>query len=131
MTLHGFAFFALQAWLTRSATAAPLILASSMTDPDKPGTCRLSVFGLGPSVLPKTTTGMPALSALRAQFISGGPATAFRAKASYVFAAIASLQFAISLATELFESKTTNFVAPSVLATALKLLMIACSTGLD
>ena len=70
--------------------------ASSITEPDSPLTCRFSVFGFGPSVLPNATTGIPALSAERAQPIRGGPATALSANASYLFAAIASLQFAIS-----------------------------------
>src|SRR4051812_42434499 len=130
MTLHGFAFLALQARLASCAAAEPLIRASSMTEPDRPGICRLWVFGLGPSAFPKATTGIPAFSALRAQFISGGPATALSANASYLPEAIASLQFAISFGTLLLESKTTNFAPPSCFAIALKLLMMACSTGL-
>src|SRR5262245_31691004 len=111
--------------------AFPFVRASSITDADSPGICRAAVFGFGPSALPKTTTGIPALSASRAQFMSGGPATALSANASYFPAAIASLQFAISFCTELLESNTVKVVAPSFLPTALNWLMIACSTGLD
>src|SRR5262245_16570046 len=105
--------------------------ASSMTDAESPGIWRAAVLGFGPSALPKATTGIPALIAFLAQFISGGPATALSANASYLPEAMASLQLAISLGTLLLESKTSTLTAPSALATALTLLMIACSTGFD
>src|ERR1700678_2785603 len=99
MTLDGFASLAAQASLVTCATASPLVRASCTTEAESPGTCRVAIFGSGPSALPIATTGMPAAIAASAHFISGGPATGRSAKALNRFDAIASLQLAISLGT--------------------------------